>query len=612
MAMIDVKKRAVFFGLFVLECLYPLLAQGVEVVFPVSPISMDEAFKLIEEQTPYTLSFNYQDVDLAQMVTVPAKQKISVDNALHTMFDKAGYRYDLFRNCILIFNGSGQLANTAESCQEENFETVLFEPLALKPNPLQIGITQTRYNLIILRKRHEDKTTDKNQGKGYGAGGLTSSPHHPSPEAVPWYAKVNLLYAGASLTPNLGLEVGLSKHTTLDASVGYHPWNRTTSNPANRKFTHLTARAEYRYWLTQRFNGHFFGAHLLFTAFNISNHKLPLFDFEKGYRYQGTGYGAGLSYGYLWKWNYRWGMEFTLGAGAVWRKYDVHDCVHCGERLEQKKDVYLGPTQAGITLVYQLTGKPKAALPKSVVTPPAEVLPLLPVERVVTVKPDSTPRLQPEVSPPTPARSAGDSLAAILTFVEKLPADYRIPRTQQEMEERAKGTPDESLMLYFPQGSNDLDLSFHNNRESMDKLMTVIRRIADDKTCKVAYVLLGGYASPEGSSTVNRALAGQRVKQLKRYVVQNSTLADSLVIDYNGGVNWQYLRQLVEASDLPEKREITEIIDHIPVWDAQRGVGRLGQLMRLHGGNTYRKLLKEFFPAMRNVAYIKVFYTETK
>ncbi|MEG1935625.1 MAG: DUF3575 domain-containing protein, partial [Rikenellaceae bacterium] len=38
--------------------------------------------------------------------------------------------------------------------------------------------------------------------------------------------KTNLLYGAAAYTPNLGLEIGLGRKTTLDISGGYNPWNR--------------------------------------------------------------------------------------------------------------------------------------------------------------------------------------------------------------------------------------------------------------------------------------------------------------------------------------------------------------------------------------------------
>lgn len=47
--------------------------------------------------------------------------------------------------------------------------------------------------------------------------------------------KTNLLY-WATTTPNLGVEIGLGKQTTLDISGGYNPW--TLDKAANKKIKH--------------------------------------------------------------------------------------------------------------------------------------------------------------------------------------------------------------------------------------------------------------------------------------------------------------------------------------------------------------------------------------
>ena len=73
--------------------------------------------------------------------------------------------------------------------------------------------------------------------------------------------KTNLLYGAGTLTPNLGVEFGLGKRTTLDISGGYNPWNRQGTATDNKKWVHNIVQPEFRYWLCQRFNGHFFGVH---------------------------------------------------------------------------------------------------------------------------------------------------------------------------------------------------------------------------------------------------------------------------------------------------------------------------------------------------------------
>jgi hypothetical protein len=165
--------------------------------------------------------------------------------------------------------------------------------------------------------------------------------------------KADLLYGGGTLTPNLALEVAAGNRSTIGLLAGYNPWHHRSSDGANRKIAHVLVMPEYRYWTCERFNGHFFGAHLLFSHFNVGGVKIPLL-FDRDSRHEGYAAGAGLAYGYHLAINAAWGVEFTLGAGVVYLDYEKFPCTRCGELLEKKSEYYFGPTRAGISLVYIL------------------------------------------------------------------------------------------------------------------------------------------------------------------------------------------------------------------------------------------------------------------
>lgn len=165
--------------------------------------------------------------------------------------------------------------------------------------------------------------------------------------------KTNLLYGAGTLTPNLGVEIGLGKKTTLELSGGYNPWNLEGTREDNTKMVHYLFQSEFRYWLCERFNGHFFGAHLLYSHYNVGGHKIPLL-FDKEFRYQGYAYGGGISYGYHWMLAKRWGLEFTLGAGYARLDYDKFPCAKCGDQIIHATKDYFGPTKAGVTLIFMI------------------------------------------------------------------------------------------------------------------------------------------------------------------------------------------------------------------------------------------------------------------
>ncbi len=163
--------------------------------------------------------------------------------------------------------------------------------------------------------------------------------------------KTNLLY-DATTTVNLGVEARLGVRSTLDVPVSYNPW--TFSD--NRQFKVIMAQPEYRYWLCEAFNGHFFGVHLHGGQFNVNNIEMPfgLWPGLKDYNYQGEFFGAGLSWGYQWILSNRWGLEFTLGAGYARVNYDKYPCAMCGQKIDSGHKNYWGPTKAGLTLIFMI------------------------------------------------------------------------------------------------------------------------------------------------------------------------------------------------------------------------------------------------------------------
>ena len=165
-------------------------------------------------------------------------------------------------------------------------------------------------------------------------------------------AKTNLLYGIYTFTPNLGLEVGLGKRSTIDMNAGYNWFENSTDS--GKKTIHWLGNIEYRYWTCQRFNGHFFGIHALGMQYNIAGHNLPLL-FGKGsdiYRYEGWGIGAGLSYGYSFYLGKRWSLEAALGIGYARLHYDKFNCGVCGKKTNKEQRNYFGPTKISIALVY--------------------------------------------------------------------------------------------------------------------------------------------------------------------------------------------------------------------------------------------------------------------
>ena len=163
--------------------------------------------------------------------------------------------------------------------------------------------------------------------------------------------KTNMLY-WATTTPNLGFELGLGKKTSLELFGGYNPW--TLNKSKNKKLKHYLIQPEFRYWLCERFQGHFFGVHAGYAKYTIGGVRVPLLPKHvKDYRYEGWTVFGGISYGYMWILGRRWNLEATVGVGYLYLESEKYPCTNCGRRQEYVKKHYFGPTQAAINLIYQ-------------------------------------------------------------------------------------------------------------------------------------------------------------------------------------------------------------------------------------------------------------------
>lgn len=82
--------------------------------------------------------------------------------------------------------------------------------------------------------------------------------------------KNNVVY-DVLATPNLGVELGLGRATTLDISGNYNPFEKNDG----KMFKHWLVQPRVPLLVVRTFQRHFFGVHLLGGEYNISKVKLP-------------------------------------------------------------------------------------------------------------------------------------------------------------------------------------------------------------------------------------------------------------------------------------------------------------------------------------------------
>ena len=167
--------------------------------------------------------------------------------------------------------------------------------------------------------------------------------------------KTNLLY-DALMNVNAGVEVGLAPKWTLDVSGDYNGWKFSHQ----RQWKHWMVQPEARYWFCDRFQGWFLGVHAHGGQYNVGgglDNSIDFFGTDLSplgeNRVQGWFVGAGVGAGYAVALSKHFNLEFELGIGYAYTKFDKYRCTTCDSKIESDKDHhYFGPTKAEIGFVY--------------------------------------------------------------------------------------------------------------------------------------------------------------------------------------------------------------------------------------------------------------------
>ena len=131
--------------------------------------------------------------------------------------------------------------------------------------------------------------------------------------------KTNVLFM-ATASPNAGVEIGIGKKFSVDIWGAYNPWK--FNNKMHLNF--YLAQPEVLYWFCRKFEGHFIGLHGHYGHFDI---------------------------GQIGR---HWGLEATIGGGYARMEYTRYKCAECAEPTGYYTRSYIGPTRAGLSIIYFL------------------------------------------------------------------------------------------------------------------------------------------------------------------------------------------------------------------------------------------------------------------
>ena len=158
----------------------------------------------------------------------------------------------------------------------------------------------------------------------------------------------------------------------------------------------------------------------------------------------------------------------------------------------------------------------------------------------------------------------------------------------------------DTVRIHFRQGDARLDLSFGDNRAALEGIVQRLWEKRGDPALRLERLVYVGGASPEGSVAIIRRLWEERARALFGYLARYVSLPDSMTASEFVGRDWEGLLRLAEQDEgVPFRAEALALLQEICREKGDDSLDPLGRLQRLHGGEPYRYMYRELFPALR-------------
>ena len=154
--------------------------------------------------------------------------------------------------------------------------------------------------------------------------------------------------------------------------------------------------------------------------------------------------------------------------------------------------------------------------------------------------------------------------------------------------------------LDFPVNRTEIHPDYRNNPRELAAIRATIDSVSHNPYASITEVSIKGYASPEGSYANNTRLAKGRAEALAAYIRQLYDFDEARMrVDYEPE-DWEGLERAVTESTLMDKEALLAIIRDVSITDPDR---RDNLLKGVTGGEPYRYLLREIYPALRHSDY---------
>ena len=161
------------------------------------------------------------------------------------------------------------------------------------------------------------------------------------------------------------------------------------------------------------------------------------------------------------------------------------------------------------------------------------------------------------------------------------------------------------MHIRFVVAKADINKDYMGNEEVLDRIVEWAENIQKDSTVNIISVEFCGAVSPEGSVQFNHWLSVARLTALEKYVRSRVDIPEELITRSDHYIAWDELKEMVLASDLPNKEDIMKILNSENTSTGNELDSRIGALKAMDGGKTWRIIFNRFFIHMRN-AYMVI------
>ena len=132
--------------------------------------------------------------------------------------------------------------------------------------------------------------------------------------------------------------------------------------------------------------------------------------------------------------------------------------------------------------------------------------------------------------------------------------------------------------------------------KQLDSIVEVLSRVQKDASVRIAYLWIGGSASPEGPSKWNHKLGEYRSQALAKYLSKETGFPKDLMRVENLCEDWYSFEvALKNGAQIPNKEKVLDILGKEK--DNER---RKSQIIALDKGYTWHRIIRDIFPPFRN------------